>query len=296
MSTATDADEASASKLPLSDTLELTYATYFSQFGDVLRISWLWLALTSSLIGATAWLQMSWLTKVVAIRASSSQSRAQLPSLPIEVSALANLANITLIIAGVSIAVAWHRRQIMDERPRFSAANIFTKNLWRYVGIGIALYLMFWIPTLISLSIVLFSMTGFVAGQTSPPSNPAIVILLPITYLMAGVICLRLMLLLPARAVGNTTLTFKQTWIRTRGNGWRLFWGLFACSFPPAALAILTIFIFSNFANVGTLLVAPGTARSVVGIAIFFIYGLLTLPIMIGFMSHAYRHFFVKPI
>ncbi len=41
----------------------------------------------------------------------------------------------------VSIAVAWHRLVILNERPGCSGCNIATKDLWRYVAAAIALFL-----------------------------------------------------------------------------------------------------------------------------------------------------------
>ncbi len=49
--------------------------------------------------------------------------------------------------AGVSIAVAWHRRIILGEQPGFSGSNVATKSLWRYDGVGFAIGLIAFLPS-----------------------------------------------------------------------------------------------------------------------------------------------------
>jgi hypothetical protein len=50
-------DGAANPKLPLQDTIGLSYSSYFHNFPDVLRISWLRLAVALLLAGITNWLQ-----------------------------------------------------------------------------------------------------------------------------------------------------------------------------------------------------------------------------------------------
>jgi hypothetical protein len=103
-------------------------------------------------------------------------------------------------------------------------------------------------------------------------------------------------LLLPARAIGDRRLTFKQTWVRTRGNTWRLFWGIVVTTMPPLLLAEIAYLVVigpphpASFASEA--FVAQMTALSTV----FSVHYLLILPIGIGFLSHAYRHFFQAPL
>ena len=50
-------------KLPFWDTVSLSYSTYFSQFIDVLRASWLWLLVVAAFTGFASWQQWSWLAR-----------------------------------------------------------------------------------------------------------------------------------------------------------------------------------------------------------------------------------------
>ncbi|HEY2136084.1 MAG TPA: hypothetical protein VGH49_09360, partial [Xanthobacteraceae bacterium] len=110
----------------------------------------------------------------------------------------------------------------------------------------------------------------------------------------AMVSTLRLSLLLPARAIGNLGLTFKETWIATRGNTWRIFWGIVASTLPPvliAQIAVVTsvglprIEMFANEAFIGRMTVISTNLM---------VFYLLVLPIGIGFLSFSYRHFFER--
>jgi hypothetical protein len=287
MSTAMGSSTPPYPKLPLWRTIRLSYLTYFQHFIDALRTSWLWLVVVGAFTGFASWQQWSWMAAVLA---RAVPSRAQ-PALPLETGLLLNLDQALVVFAGVSIAVAWHRLMILGERPGLSAGNVASKNLWRYIGVGLAIVLVMALP----LALIFVPMIYFIpkAGETPPP--PWFFALIPVfmlLYCVGMAVMLRLSLLLPARAVGDLDLTFKQTWHRSHGNTWRMFWGIAACTFPPLLLAQLGYLLAFGFPDPrefgGEDLVARMTANSVV----FMIYYLLILPIGIGFLSHAYRHFF----
>jgi membrane-anchored glycerophosphoryl diester phosphodiesterase (GDPDase) len=157
----------------------------------------------------------------------------------------------------------------------------------------IAIFLIDFLPAVGVLIPALAFLLPATAGGGTPPLGLFAVI--PLVLVLAAVgfaVAFRLSLLLPARAVGDLSITFKQAWLRTRGNTWRLFWGIALATVPPLLLvqiAFLTMLGFptpDNFA--GQEFVAQMTITSTVTV----IYDLLTLPIGIGFLSHAYRHFF----
>lgn len=135
----------------------------------------------------------------------------------------------------------------------------------------------------------------FPSPGAGPPHTPFFVLILALMVLdiFAVAVALRLSLLLPARAVGDLRTTFEQMWNRARGNAWRLFWGVAFTTVPPLLLG-----------EIGILLAGGGppsplkflnedfAAQMTVNSSVFVIYYLLMLPIGIGFLSHAYRHFF----
>jgi hypothetical protein len=55
----TDGRRNGAAKLPLWKMIRLSYSSYFQNFSDVLRISWLWVAVGTPLLGIMTWLLFS---------------------------------------------------------------------------------------------------------------------------------------------------------------------------------------------------------------------------------------------
>jgi hypothetical protein len=278
-------------KLPLWDTIRLSYSAYFHNFPDVLRISWLWLAVVAPLMGISSWLQFSRMAGMMADLKRGTPPQ-MLASKPLETMVPVTIAFLVFAFAGVSIAVAWHRRIILGEHPGFSGSNVATKGLWRYVWTGIVIYLIVFLP----LMVILLS-ESLLFPSVAKAGTPWSLILIPMIFLLwlAGVaIILRLSLLLPARAVGDLNLTFKETWKRTRGNTWRMFWGIVACTVPPMLAVQLPVQMVSS----SFLILSHGTSDgdAIVGVAaisaILFASNLLTLPIWFGFLSYSYSHFF----
>jgi hypothetical protein len=290
-------------KLPLGETISLSYAWFFQKFADVLRIAWLWLLLCAVVIAATSWLQWTWFASIMAGAPEGTTQFIQ-PQMahPFGFVVLTTLVYIVVTLGTVSIAVAWHRRIILDEQPGLSGGNIVTSPLWHYIGIGVLLGLLFVLPFVIILlpfAIILGVQSAGTPGH--PPSGIAfLVIPLALILYTAGIaVMLRLIVLLPARAIGDLTLTFRQAWRRTGGNIWRMFWGLVACTLPP--LIVLEILFHVVMAAIGfsvtpiassdDSLTIPVLGLTIMNTTLFVLY-VLIVPIYIGFLSHAYRHFF----
>jgi hypothetical protein len=283
-------------KLPLWNTICLTYATYFRDFLDVLATSWLWLILAAVPMGIASWLQFSWFAEVVANAKPGTSSPAQHISNPTVTVWLPNIANLIVLIAGVSIAVAWHRHIILGERPGLSVSNLATKNLWRYIGVGVAICLIVAVPALIVIvPIFRWLFSASINGQAHQPF-PMFSIIAPIVLLLLYVggtaVVMRLCLVLPARAVGDSQLTFKAAWKRTRGNIWRLLWGIVACTLPPIVVLEIAVWALIGFPRPEMFSSQAFADRMTIMSMIFVIYYLLITPIGIGFMSYAYQHFF----
>jgi hypothetical protein len=283
---------AASAKLPLWDAICRSYSIYFYDFPDVLRISWLWLVVAVPLLGISNWQRWSWAAGAMANLKAGLPPQPPAPTMSwlTENLVLEPLASLIAILAGVSIAVAWHRRIILDEHPGLSGSNIATKNLWRYVGVGIAIFLMSIVPAFVMFTMLLF-FVSFGSGGVPARAASWLVIVIPamfLIYLVAFVIVLRLSLLFPARAVGDTGLTFKEAWRRTRGNTWRMFWGITACAAAPMLVPdIAFLWLFRpSFPDL-----VPNVGRVAAAFTILHVYMLLVLPIAIGFLSYSYRHF-----
>jgi hypothetical protein len=132
----TEPHHAPGSKLPLWATIKLSYSTYFRNFADVLQVSWLWLIVAVVLSGVGGWMQGAWMTEALNSVRRGAPAQAVLASRPFALIVVLNLGNLFLLLGGVSIAVAWHRCIILNERPRPSGSNVFTRDVWRYCGWG----------------------------------------------------------------------------------------------------------------------------------------------------------------
>jgi hypothetical protein len=267
-------------KLPLSDTIGLAYSSYLHNFPDVLRISWLWLVVALPLAGITSWLQFSRFAGIM-----TTMNRGMAASKPAETIVLQSVATLIFIFAGISIAVAWHRRLILEERPGFSGSNVAIKNVWRYAWIGLVIGLAVIVPTMV-LSLPMFLLLSPVATGGAPRFPILIPVMFPVIFLLflaAFAVVLHLSLLLPARAVGDLDLTFKETWKRTRGNTWRLFWGTAACAWLPILAAQIILIRFLP----GISTVEAFAIRMAVIGPILTVYHLLILP-ECGFYSGFY--------
>jgi hypothetical protein len=280
-------DNIAKPKLPLRRTIGLSYSSYFNRFGDMMRISWLWLAAIAPLVVATSRLQTIWLARIMSGDASAPPTLEQMS----ELAWLGNITNLAFIFAGVSIAVAWHRRLLLREAPGWSGSNLVTGNLWRYIGVGLAIGLIVLLPAAILMAIIIW-LAPLLAGREYGPSAPPLFLLIIVIYIAACAVMLRLILLLPARAIGDQTLTFGQVWKRTRGNVWRIFWGLCACSTPPLIALAIILVVVTGFPNPQEIASDNHFFKLAATRILLTCGNLLLVPIWIGFLSHAYRHFF----
>lgn len=281
-------------KLPLRNTVGLAYASFVGHFADALRASWLWLIVTAAFTAYASWQQWSWMAAMLEKFVPGQPPRFALPP---QSSFLMEFDNVLVILAAVSIAVAWHRLMILNEQPGISGSNVASGNLWRYIFVGFLLCIIMIAPV-----VILIGGGALMMPATFGPSRNVPVAFLPLLlaafalYIACLAVTLRLVLLLPARAVGNRDLSFGQAWQRTRGNAWRLFWGVVATTFPPLLLAQIIVMASIGFPNPilnhDPNIVMQMTATSTV----MMVYYLLILPISIGFLSHAYRHFFERPL
>ena len=276
-------------KLPLWKTIRLSYATYYNNFPDLLRTSWLWLILIGVLIGGGGWLQWSWIIRTIEeLKLSGSRIA---PSMPLGVVLPVFAGYLAMFLGTISVQVAWHRRVIIHEDQGFSGSNLATKYLWHFVGI----YLLIGLAATLPLFVV--SVVGFFGLQQLGPGLPGLskfiaAIIFATAFVMSGLIMLRLIMLLPARAIGDVTLTFRETWQRTRGNAWRLFWGTIACTFVPIIPLYIALFLGIGSIDHANGFSAAAFARTMATTTIYILCSFLLLPIFVGFLSHAYQHFF----
>ena len=285
-------------KLPLWQTISLSYHEYFSGFGDVLRISWIWLAVLTALVYLATWLQYSWMIAAISdLKTSIPEGPTPLPVPPMppmtDAAFLVLLAaNAGIIVAALSIAVAWHRHVILGEPARSSTANIFTILPWSYASAAVLILLAVCLPVAFIAGGLLWAYLPQGAGFGGPISPIMMIISILDAVALAAVI--RLSILLPARAVGDIHVGFKEAWHMTAGNTVRLAWGLFITAVVPLMLAQVAAAALWT-PSAGDLLGLDNT--QIAGLAermaavnsAGIVLTLLVLPIGAGFLSHAYR-------
>jgi hypothetical protein len=284
-----------ASKLPLWRTIKLSYVTYMHHFADALRVTWLWMLLIAGLLAGSDWLRWSWTVRFAErFKAGEIIELGVYPILAVGLSALAFL---VVVLASLDIAVAWHRQLILGERPRLGGSTFASRAPWRYLAILVGLILVSAIP------VVLIFIVDLLDLEALSDRSLQIVAASVVTVVLGAALSnfVRLSLVLPARAAGDLALTFRESWIMTRGNTWRLLAGTFACWILPY---IPLQFLPPSFGepNFDVLMkemltadVRPaGIVIGAIGRQFTLIYQLLTVPISIGFLSYCYRHFVVR--
>jgi hypothetical protein len=282
-------------KLPFWKTIGRSYSVFFNNIGSAFRVTWLWLLVTGVVAGASCYAQMD----ALRVLFERTPSLGTAPALPSKFSVLALLPGALMLVGGASCAVMWHRFLLLAEKPGLSGSNVGSGRLWRYVWTGI----------LILLIVALFALplgggvTYLIMQGQQHTKNPVVagsVIGVVVLWLCGVLVIVRLAPLLPARAVGNDTVTFRQMWAATKGNSWRLFGGCIMTLIPPLAL----LQILFGHAILSKLAPTPGQAfhlsqdamiEMIVFQTVGAVYGLFASLIMIGFLSFSYQYFFGGP-
>jgi hypothetical protein len=190
------------SKLPLWDEIKAAFRHFFGHFQPFEVAAWPWLAILA-------------LWKAAAIGLGLPAQYPQIDQI-VEIG--------WQWTAEIGVAVAWHRMILLDEpiagRPRFGRTEL------RFLGIALALSFMMAAP---------FLPAAFAAGADAPQATVGgLVMLGAIAATTAAVLIARCYLALPAAAIGSP-IGLAASWRRTRGNGWRIFWGVIACALPGSA-------------------------------------------------------------
>lgn len=277
-------DDERVLKLPLWLTIQQAYGSYLIHFPDVLRATAPWLVIAPLATGGAIWLQMVMLQRMLAAAHQGGMPIAAM---------LPYFSHIVLDLALVSIAVAWHRRIIIDERPTPLASHFVTGRFWRYVGMCLVLVCISLVVVSV-LSIPLFAAATETGPQVRLVPGAFGIASTAIAMSVTIAVTCRLLPLLPAKAIDDRTLTFRMVWQGTRGNTWRLFWGTLACSILPVLPKEIVGYVILGGITPLSLL-GPALAPLVIFTAISAAYNVLAAPIFAGFLSFAYRHFFEQP-
>jgi hypothetical protein len=266
-----------APKLPVWQTVAACYATVGRNLGQLVRISWLWLLILLPVYAALHWLDWAWQQE----RGLTSTIAASGLLIMIELPALA------------SIAVAWHRLILRQERVTARAYLRLGGNVWLYVLYTLLLGLLFlaplvllllpiaddpdsvWMPAVNDSAWLFWLLTAFVLAQAV-----ALFLALAVGFLVLP----RLSLVLPAVALGEP-LSLRRAWRMTRANTLRLTLASVLCILPGFLPSLPAFWwAWTGAAENGALYVM-GELISSVGYAVFAIFAVTLLSLTYRFFA-----------
>ncbi len=229
------------------------YALTFANLGYLLRISWAWVVLMIP-VSLGCYASIFWL----------GWDKLLFPE--------ALLSTFLFLPFLASIAVAWHRRLLVNEVWPGSVYLRFDGLVASYFGLSAVISILFPGP--------------MIAFPSSVESRWQGLLLLAVA-LATGVglfLGTRIWLALPARALGNSEITVRQAWRGSRRNVLRLLAGSFLCSLPMFVLVVLAAMFGPDMAEASQALVYAAW-QTLIEIGLTFLAG---MPI-VSFLSLAYR-------
>ena len=230
------------------------YALTFANLGYLLRISWAWVVLMIP-VSLGCYASIFWL----------GWDKLLFPEVL--------LSTFLFLPFLASIAVAWHRRLLVNDVWSGRVYMRLDGLVASYFGLAVVISILFPGGLMIAVSL------GVQPGWQG--------LLLLTVVLATGVglfLSTKIWLALPARALGNSEITVRQAWRGSRRNVWRLIAGSFLCGVPVFVLIVLTAIFGPDLAEAGQPLVYAAW-QTLFEIGITFLAG---MPI-VSFLSLAYR-------
>jgi hypothetical protein len=234
-------------KLSVWPTIRASYAIVLRNFGQLIRICWLWLLIIVPIHMAAHWL--TW------------------PSLPeaggteTVVLAIVSLAGLIYLPALASIEVAWHRLILLGERVEGAFYLRLDRIVWRYALAQVVIGVLVFTPFLL--------LTVFHAYYPLPQDLPSGLVWvggLGASTFIAVLLCVRMALVLPSIALGES-LSPMDAWRVTRGNTKTSLYATGCCAMPLAMLWLAgmladtssreTYALVNTAASITSLLLAP---------------------------------------
>lgn len=275
----TDADSAATpsptrQKLPVLETVRLSYVAISDNFAQLVRATGWWAAIAAAAIAIFA------VVRSMLPTTEEFTPEARITWLPI-MAGVSLMFGLTLGGAWAGAAVAWHRLLLLDEKQSGSPAARWRTTL-RYAFLSGALFC-------IVFAVVMLGIVASVRITEQPANTEWDVVLRSALIAAIAFVANRFSLIYPAVAIGETRMTFAMSWTLTAGNTWRLF-----CA---AALVIVPIVVAADLAGAAltTIAVEP------IGHSVASSFGLLlslfaNAAAVSTFYSLAYRHFVARVV
>lgn len=269
--------EAAPVKLPFWSTIGESYAVWFKNLPDLIRIAWIWLLIMAPIIGLFMWWQAPAMMEMML------NARAGKPDPSPGMTVLTQALNAIIVLPILSsIAVAWHRLLLRDEHvsgPYLRLDSVV-------IGYAVMAFLIALLPSVPAyLGQIYTAMTQRPGAVEIGAGALAVSMICSILTLVAFFFACRLFMVLPAKALGRD-MSFGAAWAATRKNSWRLFWGYMFCLLPFAAIA--------GGVSFWLLLAQPSQAVAAIFLTVQTLLWALFGMVSVGFLSLAYRHFFER--
>jgi hypothetical protein len=270
--------EALPAKLPLWRTIGQSYAIWFKNLPELVRIAWIWILIMAPIVGLFMWWQAPAMIELM-----QNARTGKLDPNPGMTTLMQAINSIILLPMLSSIAVAWHRLLLRDEHVSGPYLR-FDSVVVGYAVLFFLIALLFSVPQY--LSQIYAALTQPPAATEISPGALAVTLVSSILTLVAMFFACRLFVVLPAKALGRD-ISFGTAWAATRKNSWRLFWGYMLSLLPLAVIA----------GGIGFWIASAQPSRGVAAS----IWTILTLlwalfgMVGVGFLSLSYRHFLERP-
>lgn len=262
-----------AAPLPVFATVGRAYGAALDNAASLVRVAWFWCLALLAVHALSALYLPTWMTNPAEIMRLDSRSL-----LLVSAAGLVNGLVILPILA--SIAVNWHRLLLLGEKPGPGAFLRLDRLVWSYVWLAAMLVALRYV---MSLPQVMISLQHGPSGAHFGPEH-AVALLLSLGAL---VLLPRLSLALPGIAIGDERVGLARGIEASRGNTWRLFFGAVLCFVPAGLLAAFTFGVWPGYATM------LGNEPLALWVRAFeaMLWPFVGI-IVVGYLSHAYAHFF----
>lgn len=188
-----------------------------------------------------------------------------------------NVSVVMVSLASVAVAVAFSRLVVLRENVRPFAFSFGRREL-KYLAYSLLLFLLIIVPSVMVM--------GIVAGilERIGANLPGVSLALSVVPLIAGIVCARFFIMLPAVAVDDRELTMKRAFALTRGNANKIFWGQ-ALMMLPVVITVTLLTMLYGALNLSGFLVDLIMAFLLLGLSFF------DAALKASYFSHVYQYF-----
>jgi hypothetical protein len=234
-------------KLPVFDAIGHAITSTFKNFPFAFHVSWPWMLVIMPLSVAT---NLYVLFNDLAFERGSNPQPGQTAQYFLAVLPLV----VVNVLAYSAIAVSWHRYILLDEVPQGWARLRLDRPMWRYIGNFLLILLI-----LLGCGVAAGIGVGIAALLVRMILGETVMTILIVPVAIAGYIygiisMYRMLVKLPAVALGREDFTIADAWFSTRGNQMRLFGMLVVTvclSLAVGTTMLAAVYVFNLFGTIG---------------------------------------------